>query len=215
MLHARTKITMTFPEGPYGNASAFATEYFGRVRHACDSVDLERLSAAIDILERCYGDGQSVFVCGNGGSAAISNHLVCDHVKGIQTNTHLSPRVTSLSSNIEIITAVANDISYDDVFAYQLKSTARAGDALITVSSSGDSENVVRAAKWARDNNLPVIAMTGFQGGRSRELATVSLHVDGDNYGIVEDVHQSLMHIFAQYIRQAHMTETTVNSTIF
>ncbi len=124
-------------------------------------------------------------------------------------------RVTSLSSNIEIITAIANDISYDDVFIYQLQSMAAAGDVLITISASGDSENVVRAARWARDNGLEVIAMTGFSGGRSAALATVGLHVDGDNYGVIEDLHQSLMHILAQYIRQAEMDDGLVSKRKF
>ncbi len=206
---------MTFPEHPYDTVSDFAADYFARLREAGSSVDPAQLSAATEILDGCYRQGHTAFACGNGGSAAISNHLVCDHLKGVQTDTGLSPRVTSLSSNIEIITAIANDVSYDDIFVYQLRSLARAGDALITVSSSGDSENVVRAAKWARDNGLPVIAMTGFGGGRTRDLATVSLHVDGDNYGIVEDVHQSLMHILAQFIRQAHMPADTVPSRKF
>ena len=115
------------------------------------------------------------------------------------------PRVVSLSANLEIITAIANDIAYDDVFVYQLRTAARDGDLLMTISSSGDSENVVRALEWAKDNGVASIALTGFTGGRCADLATVHLHVTGDNYGIVEDTHQSIMHIFAQYLRQARM----------
>jgi phosphoheptose isomerase len=127
-------------------------------------------------------------------------------MKGVQTDTSLVPRVVSLSTNMEMVTAIANDISYDDVFVYQLRSLARLGDVLVTISSSGDSENVARAASWARENALDVIAFTGFDGGRTARLATVNLHVDGDNYGVVEDIHQSLMHILAQYLRQARMS---------
>ena len=90
-----------------------------------------------------------VFGCGNGGSAAIANHLQCDHMKGVRTATSLSPRVTSLSVNVELVTAIANDLTYADVFAYQLQSQSRPGDALIAVSSSGRSANIVRALDWA------------------------------------------------------------------
>ena len=109
-----------------------------------------------------------------------------------------------------MITAVGNDPSFDEVFVYQLRTLARPGDALITISSSGDSENVVGAASWANANGIPVISMTGFSGGRSARIADVNLHVDANNYGIIEDVHQALMHILAQYIRQAHMADDLI-----
>ena len=88
-------------------------------------------------------------------------------------------------------------------------------DVLITISSSGDSENVVKVADWARENGLYVIALTGFLGGRTAKLAHVNLHVDGDNYGIIEDVHQSLMHILAQYIRMMHMPKDLLDQRKF
>ena len=138
-----------------------------------------------------------VYSCGNGGSAAIANHLVCDHCKLVRTDTALIPRIYSLSTTVEVITAIGNDLSYDEIFVYQLRALAKPGDALITISSSGDSENIVRAALWAKENGLPVISMTGFSGGRSADIADVNLHVAADNYGVIEDVHQSLMHLLA------------------
>ena len=140
---------------------------------------------------------------------------MCDHCKLVQTDTQLTPRVVSLSATVEIITAIGNDISYDEIFLYQLRSLARPGDALITISSSGDSENIVRAAKWAKENGLSVISMTGFSGGRSAKIADVNLHVTADNYGVIEDAHQSLMHILAQYVRQAHMDEAVIKQRKF
>jgi phosphoheptose isomerase len=117
----------------------------------------------------------------------------------------LRPRVVSLASHLELITAIANDISYDEIFAYQLKTMAAPGDVLMTISSSGNSENVVRAIDWARENGVGTIAMTGFAGGRSAKLADINLHVAAENYGIVEDIHQSMMHALAQYLRQSAM----------
>ena len=201
---------MTFPETKFSDISAYASAYFDQCKAAHASVDADRLEAAFALLDEAYVRGAVLYVCGNGGSAAISNHLVCDHSKSGQTDTDLRPKVVSLSTNIEMITAIANDISYEEIFVYQLKILAEPGDVLLTISSSGDSENVVRAAQWATDNGLSVIAFTGFDGGRSAGMADINLHVDGDNYGVVEDVHQGLMHILAQYLRQSHMDDATV-----
>jgi phosphoheptose isomerase len=206
---------MTFPENKFGDVGSYADGYFARARDAAASVDRARLARAADILIDVYRRGGFVYSCGNGGSAAIANHLVCDHCKLVKTDTPLTPRIVSLSTTVEMITAIGNDLSYDEVFVYQLSSLARPGDALITISSSGDSENIVRAAQWARANGVPVIAMTGFSGGRSAAIADVNLHVTADNYGVIEDTHQALMHILAQYARQAHMEEALVRERKF
>ena len=206
---------MTFPDEQYPEIGAFADAYAKRLSTAWASVDRERLAQAAEMLAAAYSRRAIVYACGNGGSAAVSNHLVCDHMKGVRTDTHLLPRVVSLSSNIESITAIANDIGYDDVFRYQLSGIAIAGDVLVTISSSGDSENVVRALDWAMDNGLQSIAMTGFAGGRSAERADINLHVAADNYGVVEDVHQGLMHLLAQYLRLDQMDPTVVRDRKF
>jgi phosphoheptose isomerase len=206
---------MTFPDKKFADVGSYASAYFAQITTAAASINQGKLEQAAAILTRIYSSGGMVYACGNGGSAAISNHLVCDHCKLIQTDTDLTPRVVSLSTTVEMITAIANDISYDEVFAYQLRSLSTPGDALITISSSGDSENIVRAALWAKETGIPVIALTGFSGGRSADIADVNLHVAADNYGVVEDVHQSLMHILAQHIRQAHMGEAVISQRKF
>jgi D-sedoheptulose 7-phosphate isomerase len=206
---------MTFPDRRYCDMASYATSYFSRLGGASAMINLEKLQQAADILDRVYSAGGLVYSCGNGGSAAIANHLVCDHSKLVRTDTQLNSRVVSLSSTVEIITAIGNDISFDEIFVYQLRVLAKPGDALITISSSGNSENIVTAAQWAKDNAIPVISMTGFSGGRSAEIADVNLHVREENYGVVEDIHQSLMHILAQYIRQDHMTEELVRERKF
>jgi phosphoheptose isomerase len=113
------------------------------------------------------------------------------------------------------LTAIANDIRFEEIFVYPLRTLARPGDVLVTISSSGDSENVVRALAWARDNDVDTIALTGFSGGRCGVLAETHVHVQGDNYGVIEDVHQSVMHILAQYLRQSGMTEEAIASAKF
>ena len=206
---------MTFPDRKFASVAEYAGAYFDQGKAATASVDPEKLEAALACLDAAYERGGTVYVCGNGGSASISNHLVCDHSKGGQTDTDLKPKVVSLSTNMEMITAIANDISFDDIFIYQLRTLAEDGDVLLTISSSGDSENIVRAARWAKEKGLDVIAFTGFDGGRSAKLATVNLHVEGDNYGVVEDTHQSLMHILAQYIRLKRMDDGTIQERKF
>ncbi len=206
---------MTFPEKKFSDINAYSAAYFKQYEKASSSINKIKLAEAATVLYNAYKSLKTLYVCGNGGSASISNHLACDHGKLLATDTDLSPRVQSLSSNIEVITAIANDISYDEVFVHQLKLLASPGDIVMTVSSSGDSENVVQAAKWARDFGLDVIAMTGFLGGRTAEIANINLHVNADNYGIIEDVHQSLMHLLGQYIRQSLMDEGLVKQRRF
>ena len=206
---------MTFPDKKFASVAEYAGAYFDQGQAAAASVDAGKLEAAFVCLDAAYERGGMVYVCGNGGSASISNHLVCDHSKGGQTDTDLRPKVVSLSTNVEMITAIANDISFDDIFVYQLRTLAEDGDMLITISSSGDSENIVRAAGWAKEKGLDIIAFTGFDGGRSAKLATINLHVEGDNYGVVEDTHQSLMHILAQYIRLKRMDDGTIQERKF
>lgn len=182
---------------------------------AMKTIDPAAFDRAAAVLSEAYLRGARMFSCGNGGSASIANHMQCDHIKGIRMATDLSPRVLSLSTNVEFLTAVANDLGYENVFVYQLQAQSDPGDVLIAISSAGRSANIVRALKWARDNGLRTIAITGFDGGSARPTAEISIHVDCANYGIVEDLHQAVMHALAQYIRQSQMTEDLIIESIF
>lgn len=204
-----------FPDIVYADVAGYFGAYAAASASALSSIDPAALCRAAAILVAAYRRGAFVFACGNGGSAAIANHLQCDHLKGIRTATDLAPRVVSLSSNVELLTAIANDVAYDDVFAYQLESQAGPGDVLIAISSSGRSANIVRALSWAREHDVRTIALTGFDGGDARALAEVAIHVDGTNYGIVEDLHQTIMHALAQYIRQSRMTAASITASVF
>jgi D,D-heptose 1,7-bisphosphate phosphatase len=204
-----------FPAMPYLSAGSYLAGYVEESIRAASSIEPAALDHAAAILLDAYTRDAGVFSCGNGGSAAISNHLQCDHVKGVRNTTDLTPRVMSLSSNVELLTAIANDLAYEDVFVYQLQSQARPGDVLIAVSSSGRSPNILRALTWAREHGLHTIAITGFDGGDARAVAEVSIHVDGANYGIVEDLHQAIMHALAQYIRQSRMPSEAISSSVF
>ena len=204
-----------FPQARYESAYLFAEHYAGELGQALGTVDLAAFDRASKVLADAYDRDAAVFVCGNGGSASIANHLQCDHVKGVRVGTELHTRVTSLATNVEILSAIANDIGYDAVFEYQLESMARPGDVLVAVSSSGRSPNIIRALAWAESHGMQTIAMTGFGGGEARTMAGVSIHVDAANYGIVEDAHQACMHLLAQYARQSRMAPHVVATTVF
>jgi phosphoheptose isomerase len=204
-----------FPASAYPDAGAYFIGYARELARAATSVEGSLLDRAASILLEAYTRGARVFSCGNGGSAAIANHMQCDQVKGLRTGTDLTPRFVSLSSNIEVLTAIANDLAYEDVFSYQLQSQAGPGDVLVAVSSSGRSANIVGALTWAKDNGLATIALTGFAGGDARTLADVAIHVDSANYGIIEDLHQAITHALAQYLRQSRMAPDAISSSIF
>ncbi|MGD0602593.1 MAG: SIS domain-containing protein [Streptosporangiaceae bacterium] len=207
--------SVKFPVGPYANAASYFDAYAEELARAAKSIEPAMLERAAATLVEAYLRGARIFSCGNGGSASIANHMQCDHVKGIRTATDLSPHVLSLSTNVELLTAIANDIGYENVFLYQLQSQSKPGDVLVAVSSSGRSPNIVRALSWARDQGLRTIAVTGFEGGAARTAAEVSVHVDSTNYGIVEDLHQAIMHALAQYIRQSRMSADAISMTVF
>jgi D,D-heptose 1,7-bisphosphate phosphatase len=199
-----------FPVHRFDRADAYGGAYLAELSRAFDTIDLAQISRAAEFLVDAYHRDAAVFVCGNGGSASIANHMQCDHVKGVGNGTDLTTRVYSLSTNVELLSAIANDLGYDMIFEHQLRCQARPGDVLFAVSSGGRSPNIVRALNWAGANGLRTIALTGFDGGPARRQAMVSIHVDSANYGIIEDVHQSCMHLLAQYIRQSRMSPDVV-----
>jgi D,D-heptose 1,7-bisphosphate phosphatase len=204
-----------FPARPSDQAGSYCGGYFSELTHATASIDPVQLDRAAALLLAAHQRGSVIFSCGNGGSASIANHLQCDHMKGVSNGTALRPRVVSLSNNVELMTAIANDNGYENVFLHQLQAQARPGDVLFAISSSGRSANIVRTIEWARDHDVRTLAFTGFTGGPARELAEVAVHVDCDNYGIVEDAHQAAMHAIAQYIRQSCMSAEAVARQIF
>jgi phosphoheptose isomerase len=204
-----------FPAAAYQAAGSYFGDYARELATAAATVAPSAMDRAASILLDAYTRGARVFSCGNGGSAAIANHMQCDQVKGLRTGTDLVPRFASLSSNVEVLTAIANDLSYEDVFTYQLQGQSEPGDVLVAVSSSGRSPNIVRALTWARDNGLATIALTGFAGGSARTVADVAVHVGSTNYGVVEDLHQAITHALAQYLRQSRMSPDTITSTVF
>ena len=212
---AGVSVPVKFPMGPYASAGTYFCEYAKELTRASETLDPTAMDRAGQLLIEAYSRGARMFCCGNGGSASIANHMQCDHVKGVRTGTGLRPQVLSLSTNVELLTAIANDIGYHDVFVYQLQSQSAPGDVLVAVSSSGRSRNIVDALAWARDNGVYTIAITGFDGGAARTTADVAIHIDSTNYGVIEDLHQAVMHALAQFIRQAQLGADVIPETVF
>jgi D-sedoheptulose 7-phosphate isomerase len=199
---------MTLPEDPRRLNCQFNLESIGAhvkgyaetLSGALLSIDWHQLDLAVAEIESVRARGARLWVAGNGGSAAIADHLLCDWVKGTFSASQAPIHVHSLVSNTALLTACANDFGYDASFARQIEMQAQPGDVLVCISSSGNSANVLAALRKASSMGMKTIALTGFGGGESVRLADISLHVAAHNYGVVEDCHQILMHNIAQYI---------------
>lgn len=183
-----------------------ATEAFERYREAVIEatrrVDLKTVEQAVNVLEEAYRLGRSVYVIGNGGSAANASHLAEDLSMGAMPDLEGKRfRVLSLTDNVPFITALANDRGYERVFELQLRQFAQQGDVLIAISGSGNSPNVLRAATYARSVGMTVIALTGFDGGRLASMADVHVHVPHPNMCQSEAVHGILMHMITDMLR--------------
>lgn len=178
----------------------YLVDYSKALSEAVQKVDPVALDAACQLLLKTRLEGGRIFVAGNGGSAAISEHLSCDWQKGVHLAGQNCLKVECLTSNTSLLTAIANDYGYDKSFAFQLElAEVSKLDVVVLISSSGNSENVVQALKYAKEQGAQVIGLSGFSGGRLKTESDISLYVPFDNYGVVEDAHQSLMHVLAQF----------------
>jgi D-sedoheptulose 7-phosphate isomerase len=174
--------------------------YYERMIAALREFDRVPLNAVLDVMTDTASRGATLWLAGNGGSAAVCNHAVCDLSKA--TAAWQAPlRCASLAANVPLMLAIANDSGFEEVFTSQLAQQGRPEDTLLLVSSSGNSLNLVKACEYANALGITTIAFVGFSGGRLRDLARHMLWIPSDNYGIVEDAHQSLLHLMAQYMK--------------
>ena len=178
----------------------FVEDYYQQYIRVLNSFDKSSLEPVLDTFLDVRDKGGTLWVAGNGGSAAIGDHTVCDVTKGTHTEGQPTIKSISLSSNTAMLTALGNDLDYEQVFSQQLKYYLGKNDALLLVSSSGNSPNVVRACEYANSRGVPTIAFVGFKGGKLRDIAKHCVWIPIENYGMAEDAHQSLMHVTTQYI---------------
>ena len=173
----------------------FFERYKTDLLHAIETLDLRKVGQAVGILGAVRDAGRSIFVCGNGGSAATASHFVCDVLKGASFNRSARFRIMALNDSLPALTAYANDIGYDCVFVEQLKNFARPGDALVAISGSGNSPNVLRAAEYANSIGCLSIGLTGQDGGKLASLAQLNIHIADAHMGRIEDVHMIVTHM--------------------
>jgi D-sedoheptulose 7-phosphate isomerase len=178
----------------------FVEDYYQRYSRVLSSFDKTALEPILDVFLDIRDKNGTLWVAGNGGSAAIGDHTVCDVTKGTHRDGQPSIKSISLTSNTAMLTALGNDIDYEQVFSEQLKYYLGRHDAVLLVSSSGNSPNVVKACEYANSRGVPTIAFVGFKGGKLRDIARHCVWIPIENYGMAEDAHQSLMHVITQYI---------------
>jgi len=163
-----------------------------------DAAAIDRLTEMVH--QRWEVDAQ-VLVIGNGGSASTASHYVTDLVKTASVPGVRRLRSLSLTDNPGLTTAIGNDIAYEDTFLFPLEAYGRDGDLLIAISGSGNSPNIVKAVRFAKEHGIEVAALTGFDGGAIGRVADLHVNVPSDNYGLVEDLHLSIGHMLGQGLR--------------
>lgn len=170
-------------------------EYFEQLRETIEKLNLEEITEAVEAIKRAYDREATIYIFGNGGSAATASHFVCDFNKGISDRKEKKFNLVCLSDNIPQLTAIANDISYDEVYRYPLRNKLKNTDLVIAVSGSGNSKNVINAVEYAKGVGCEVIGITGYAGGKLRELSDYKMHVDVNDMQITEDVHMAFDHM--------------------
>lgn len=170
------------------------TAYFEREKATLDAISKDEVNTLMNVLVEAKDAGKTIFIMGNGGSAATASHFVCDFNKGVSLGKDKMFKFFCLNDNVPTMMAYANDLSYADVFVGPLKNFMQKDDIVIGISGSGNSENVVRAIQYANDNGGISVGMTGYSGGRIKQLSKYNVHVPIDDMQITEDLHMVLDH---------------------
>jgi len=193
--------TLPNPRGNDSVVSPFSTfeiarseAYFRAVAAVLRRLPCALIDDVTEALWKAYLNDGSIYVFGNGGSAALASHCVCDLAKGTALNGNRRFRVLALTDNIPLMTAWANDSSYEDIFAEQLRTLVNKSDIALAISGSGNSANVLKALQVARQAGAFTIGLTGFQGGKMKPLCDLCVVVPSDNMQIIEDLHVSVSH---------------------
>ena len=183
-------------------SNTFPAAYKADVLTAIESVDLVKVGEAIEIFRRARDGNRQIFVCGNGGSAATSSHFVCDMVKGASFGRSNRFRIMALTDSLPTITAYSNDVSYECIFAEQLKNFAHSGDVVMAISGSGNSPNVLRAVEYANSIGCTTIGLTGRDGGKLAPMVQLNIHAANPHMGRIEDVHMIVTHMIGYYFME-------------
>ncbi len=192
----------------YNNSSSpadFARHYFDYLNKVLNKIDDKSLNKLFKEFEDARSKGKTIFVLGNGGSSTtattMANDIGFDIIK--KTGTDKPFKIHALTDNNAVITAISNDIGYEEVFLNQLKIHYRKGDKILLISASGNSENLILAAKWVKKQKGKIISFLGFDGGKLKKISDLNIHIDTNNgeYGPVEDCHLIINHVMAHWFQ--------------
>lgn len=192
-------------------------EYYEREIKVINNLDLDEINEAMNAINEAYENEGIIYICGNGGSAATASHFQNDFNKGISEYVDKKFRFYCLNDNVATMMAIANDIGYEEVFRFQLKNKLKKNDLFIGISGSGNSKNVLNAATYAKECGVKVLGITGYKGGKLKELADYKMHVDECDMQIDEDVHMTfdhmMMKIFHNYLINNKITGENINDS--
>src|SRR5258708_8508339 len=183
----------------------FVNEYLMELTRCIATLDKAKIALVIDVLVEAYKNERKVFIFGNGGSASAASHMACDLSKGtlqrIYDNTERRFRVISLNDNVALMTALANDLCYEDIFVQQLRNLVETDDVVIALSGSGNSPNIVKALEYAKECGAKTVGILGFRkGGKAGEIVDYAIIADSDYYGPIEDMQSILNHLIAAWL---------------
>lgn len=170
-------------------------EYYTRLKASIDKIDRDEIDKAMNALKKARDNKKFVYIMGNGGSASTASHFAGDFNKGLSLNREDRFRFVCLNDNAATVLSLANDVDYESVFVEQLKNFLSDGDVVMAISGSGNSENVVRAVEYAKQKGNTVIGLSGYDGGKLKELSDIRLHIPVDDMQIVEDLHMVFDHL--------------------
>ncbi len=159
------------------------------------ALDIDAINATLNLLLEAFEGGNTIYIFDNGGSSSTASHYQNDFNKGISEHTEKKFNFLCLNNNVATVMAVVNDIGFEEVFQFQLQGHLKPGDLVMAISGSGNSKNVINAVEYARECGNKIIGLTGFSGGKLRELSDISLHVPINSMQITEDIHMVFDHL--------------------
>ncbi|MEG1570293.1 MAG: SIS domain-containing protein [Clostridia bacterium] len=177
---------------------AYRTELIEHINR----VDAAQFEAFVQILLNAYHQDKQIFIMGNGGSAATANHFVCDFGKNAVQGNKRRFRILSVCDNLEKITALGNDLSFDEIFRQQLINLMNDEDVLIAISASGNSPDLVRALEYANERHAHIVSLAGFDGGKIKPLSQVTLVAEMSSYERIEDMHLMILHMVVCFMKE-------------
>ena len=178
-----------------GKYQTYIENYIALEKQVLSSLDVAAIDEALCLLEDCMENERTIYIFGNGGSSATASHFQNDFNKGVSEHTEKKFRFVCLNDNVPTVMAVANDIGFEEIFRFQLRGKVKPEDVIIAISGSGNSPNVINAVEYAKEFGCKVIGLTGYEGGKLKQLSDISIHAPIKSMQITEDIHMIFDHL--------------------